>query len=651
MKKILFFFLFSIQLYAQTGIGTTTPDASAKLEVNSTNKGFLPPRVSLIDINDQTTIPSPATGLFVYCKGDAGLAAGYYYWNGNAWATIATAGGSGSFASSYLRGSRTATQSVAVNGVVIFTAVDNSSGGSISLNTTTGKITLAPGNTYRLRGAVPNFSGGQRPAFIWYNETTSSNIGSASHTYNTGDAAAYGAFGVPSEVIITPNVTTVVYFKLLSSLSSGSVTVGGNGDFSTTGSYPWFDAEVISGNAPVTGQSVDYVQASLSANQTLSSAGNITFNTSSGTGISITSGGFNLLANKTYKLEAAVGGGATAYAYYGWVDNTNTLLPGGSIGAIIKAGNAYSDAPQDKAVVYYTPVMNSTVYLRVYNISGSITAYAPSTSTNYSSTWATIQQIGSSAIVTPWTLSGSSTYVANGNVGIGTSSPSASAILDLTSTSKGLLPPRVALTSKTGTSSPIASPTTGLIVYNTASVGTGGDAVTPGYYYFNGTIWTRMDPEGWSTGVPVTFGAPSGSTAPTKGTTSIDYVRYKNIGGKEYEVEYNYVQSAVSNNAGSGDYLITLPGGLQFDYTASGQTAYTGATGVGAINARLISAFGDLYHVSAHNSATAIPYDATRFRIHTNNWGTVGWTFYNYTYYQLTVTSAGFKMTFKFKAL
>jgi hypothetical protein len=649
MKKVLFFFLISIQLYAQTGIGTTTPDASAKLDVFSTNKGFLPPRVSLIDINDQTTIPSPATGLFVYCKGDAGLAAGYYYWNGSAWATIATAGGSGSFASSYLRGSRTATQSVAVNGGVIFTAIDNSAGGDISLNTTTGKITLAPGNTYRLRGAVPNFSGGQRPAFIWYNETTSSNIGSATYAYNPGDAAAYGAFGSLAELFITPTASTVVSFRLLSSLSSGSVTVGGNVDFSTSGSYPWFDAEVISGNAPVTGQSVDYVQASLSANQTLSSAGNITFNTSSGTGISITSGGFNLLANKTYKLEAAVGGGATAYAYYGWVDNTNTLLPGGSIGAIIKAGNAYSDAPQDKAVVYYTPVTNSTVYLRVYNISGSITAYAPSTSTNYSSTWATIQQIGSSAIVTPWTLSGSSTYVANGNVGIGTSSPSASAILDLTSTSKGLLPPRVAITSKTGTSTPVASPQTGLIVYNTASAGTGGDAVTPGYYYFNGTIWTRMDPEGWSTGVPITYGATI--TAPTKGTTSIDYVRYRNLGGKEYEVEYNYAQSAVSNNAGSGDYLITLPGGLQFDYTASGQTAYTGATGVGAINARLISAFGDLYHVSAHNSATAIPYDATRFRIHTNNWGTVGWTFYNYTYYQLTVTSAGFKMTFKFKAL
>jgi hypothetical protein len=271
-------------------------------------------------------------------------------------------------------------------------------------------------------------------------------------------------------------------------------------------------------------------------------------------------------------------------------------------------------------------------------------------STNYSSSWASIQQIGSSAIVTPWTLSGSSTYVANGNVGIGTSSPSASAILDLTSTSKGLLPPRVALTSKTGSSSPVASPQTGLIVYNTASVGTGGDAVTPGYYYFNGTIWTRMDPEGWSTGVPVTFGAPSGSTAPTKGTTSIDYVRYKNIGGKEYEVEYNYVQNG-SGGAGSGDYLLTLPGNLQFDFTTPGQTANTGAAGYNAIINKLLSSDGDLFYNGGHNSATVIPFDATRFRIHTNNWGTVGWTFFNSSYYQLNSNTSGFKMTFKFKAL
>ena len=89
--------LFSLQVIAQTGIGTPTPHASAKLEVNATDKGFLPPRVSLSGVTDQSTIPSPAVGLLVYCKGDAGLSSGYYYWNGGSWATIATAGGEWKF--------------------------------------------------------------------------------------------------------------------------------------------------------------------------------------------------------------------------------------------------------------------------------------------------------------------------------------------------------------------------------------------------------------------------------------------------------------------------------------------------------------------------------------------------------------------------
>jgi hypothetical protein len=240
--------------FAQTGIGTSTPHASAKLDVTSTNKGFLPPRVNLTSYTDTTTIPNPAEGLLVYCTGTGNLASGYYFWNGNAWATIATAGGSGSFAASFLRGSRTATQSLAVDGIVSFSTVNNTAGQDISLNTTNGKITLVPGNTYRLIAAIPNFSGGQRPAFMWYNETTSSYIGSAFSTYNPGDNASLAASGGIAQVIITPSVTTVLSFRMLSSLSSGSVTVGGNADFSTTGSYPWFEVQVISGNAPVTNE-------------------------------------------------------------------------------------------------------------------------------------------------------------------------------------------------------------------------------------------------------------------------------------------------------------------------------------------------------------------------------------------------------------
>ena len=213
MKKALFFFclIISFGLSAQTGIGTTTPHASAKLDVSSTNKGFLPPRVTLTGISDNSTIASPATGLLVYNTGDnVGLPAGYYFWNGNAWATIATAGGSGSFAASFVRGSRTATQSVAVGGIVSFSAVDNTSGQDISLNTTNGKITLAPGNTYRLIAAVPNFAG-NRAAFMWYNETSSSYIGSASNAYSPTDgASSVGTFGGIASVIITPNVSTVL---------------------------------------------------------------------------------------------------------------------------------------------------------------------------------------------------------------------------------------------------------------------------------------------------------------------------------------------------------------------------------------------------------------------------------------------------------
>jgi hypothetical protein len=78
---------------------------------------------------------------------------------------------------------------------------------------------------------------------------------------------------------------------------------------------------------------------------------------------------------------------------------------------------------------------------------------------------------------------------AQNNVGIGSSSftPDASAGLEIRFTDKGLLIPRVALTS-TSSASPITSPATSLLVYNTATTGD----VTPGYYYWNGSQWVKF---------------------------------------------------------------------------------------------------------------------------------------------------------------
>ncbi|MEY5034382.1 MAG: hypothetical protein RL447_760, partial [Bacteroidota bacterium] len=67
-----------------------------------------------------------------------------------------------------------------------------------------------------------------------------------------------------------------------------------------------------------------------------------------------------------------------------------------------------------------------------------------------------------------------------------------SAKFQIESNNKGFLQPRIALNSTTDVTT-IASPATGLMVYNTATAGSGATAITPGVHYFDGTKWVRMD--------------------------------------------------------------------------------------------------------------------------------------------------------------
>jgi trimeric autotransporter adhesin len=87
MKKILLFavlFFLLEKINAQTntfpssgkvGIGTTTPNASSLLEINSTNKGLLIPRMTQAQRN---AIGSPANGLLIYQTDNA---KGFYYFD------------------------------------------------------------------------------------------------------------------------------------------------------------------------------------------------------------------------------------------------------------------------------------------------------------------------------------------------------------------------------------------------------------------------------------------------------------------------------------------------------------------------------------------------------------------------------------------
>ena len=66
MKKVLLcaaFIAASFTSIAQVGVGTTDPNASAALEVKSTTKGFLPPRMTTAE---RDVISTPPAGLIIY---------------------------------------------------------------------------------------------------------------------------------------------------------------------------------------------------------------------------------------------------------------------------------------------------------------------------------------------------------------------------------------------------------------------------------------------------------------------------------------------------------------------------------------------------------------------------------------------------------
>lgn len=86
MKKITYTIGFALLVtsnaVAQQGFGTNTPDKSSAIEIKSTNKGLLIPRIDLKSNTDQTTISNPANSLLVYNTGTTnGLTVGYYYWS------------------------------------------------------------------------------------------------------------------------------------------------------------------------------------------------------------------------------------------------------------------------------------------------------------------------------------------------------------------------------------------------------------------------------------------------------------------------------------------------------------------------------------------------------------------------------------------
>lgn len=86
MNKCLGLFLFIIlassKAFAQVGIGTENPDASALLELKSTQEGFL---MSRMTASQRNAISTPAKGLMVY---QTDSPQGFYYFTGTQWTQL-----------------------------------------------------------------------------------------------------------------------------------------------------------------------------------------------------------------------------------------------------------------------------------------------------------------------------------------------------------------------------------------------------------------------------------------------------------------------------------------------------------------------------------------------------------------------------------
>ena len=85
---IVSFFVFIINCNAQLGVGTTTPDASSMLDVTSTTKGVLVPRMTT---TQRTAITSPANGLLVFDT-DTNT---FWFYASSAWVNLSAAANTG----------------------------------------------------------------------------------------------------------------------------------------------------------------------------------------------------------------------------------------------------------------------------------------------------------------------------------------------------------------------------------------------------------------------------------------------------------------------------------------------------------------------------------------------------------------------------